>query len=227
MSLATNKSADRAALLDYRAPFLIEKLLKDRIVDTSEEGEELFTEVKKYLLLVRDDRTTTWEMYSLRVDEVWHQFILYTREYMDFCEAFFGRYVPHSPSNSPEPSTGNPTSQEEEVCTFELFAKHYQEFFGATLPDVWYDERSITTGRRVLNDHVGKLVLVNHLDFVDLLGAEGDVLFSVNPLARDALDFAARTGSFYVRELPGDLTDEEKVALVSSLVECRLLRIGS
>ncbi len=38
--------------------------------------------------------------------------------------------------------------------------------------------------------------------------------------------FIATTGAFYVRELPADLSDEEKVALISTLVDMRLLRVG-
>jgi hypothetical protein len=49
---------------------------------------------------------------------------------------------------------------------------------------------------------------------------------SVDAIARDALSFIARTGTFYTRELPGDLTDEEKVGLVSALVDSKLLRLA-
>jgi hypothetical protein len=224
MILENYKLAEHASVLAYSAPFLIDKLVKDHIVDTPEEAEVLFTEVKKYLLMVRDDETANWEMYSLRVDEVWHQFILYTNEYMNFCERFFGRYVPHSPSNAPEPPF---VSSTREVCTFELFASHYEQLFGIQLPEIWYDERSITIQRRVLNDNAGILSLKDKGEMVDLLTSAGKVLFSVNPFARDALAFAARTGAFYVRELPGGLADEEKIALVSGLVESSVLRVGA
>ncbi|MFB0627024.1 hypothetical protein [Streptomyces sp. AB3(2024)] len=39
-----------------------------------------------------------------------------------------------------------------------------------------------------------------------------------------ALAFIARTGAFYVRELPGGLTDAEKVELAAALVEDKILR---
>src|ERR1700722_4087667 len=91
-----------ADVLDYRAPFLIEKLVKNCVADTVKEAEELFQELKKYLILSRSDETPRWQMYSSRVDEVWHQFILYTEAYTTFCESFFGGYVGHSPSNAPE-----------------------------------------------------------------------------------------------------------------------------
>ena len=46
--------------LTYEAPFLIEKLVKDCVVETPEEGEELFTEVKRWIALIRTDRTKDW-----------------------------------------------------------------------------------------------------------------------------------------------------------------------
>jgi hypothetical protein len=61
---------------------------------------------------------------------------------------------------------------------------------------------------------------------VDLMDGEGRALLSVSAVAENALRFIANTGAFYVREVPGDLTEEEKVALVSALVELKVLRVG-
>jgi hypothetical protein len=212
--------------LTYEAPFLIEKLLKDHIVDSAEEARALFTEVKRYIVLVRSDDTTPWKMYSLRVDEVWHQFVLFTWEYINYCQRFFSTYIQHNPSNAPEPTTMS-VVKSPSAPSFEGFQNRYQELFGVPLPDVWYDEKSVTTQRRVLNDYAGKLTLRDGEGMVDLLSATGEVLLSLSQFARDALAFMARTGAFYVRELPGDLTDEEKVALIATLVENKLLRVAA
>lgn len=208
--------------LGYEAPFLIEKLLREGIVDSSEEGEALFMEVKRYLVLARLDRSFTFDMYSLRVDGVWHQFILYTVEYTDFCRRFFGRYLHHSPSNAPEAKSAPPAP----VASFAIFRERYEKLFGVTLPNVWYDERSVTPNRRIFNRNAGKLGLSQEHDMIDLIGPAGDVIFSVNDFGRNALGFIAATGVFYVRELPGELDDDEKVALVEALVEAQLLKVG-
>ena len=229
MTSAKTETADRptkqysADALAYEAPFLIEKLLKERIVDTEEEAKTLFTEVKRFIVLVQTDNALGWEMYSLRVDETWHQFILFTKQYMNFCDQFFGRYIPHSPSNAPK----SDIKDWAEALSFDAFQTRYAELFGEPLPDVWYDESSVKTHRRVLNDRAGSLTVQDKDGMVELLTAEGDILLAVNELARDALVFVARTGAFYVRELPGDLTDEEKVALAATLVEHGLLRVGA
>jgi hypothetical protein len=225
----TTASAERATAqcsseaMAYEAPFLIEKLLKDHIVESAEEGEALFAEVKRYFVLARSDVGKIWQMHSLRIDEVWHQFVLFTRQYMDFCQRFFGGYIPHNPGNAPETKIAAAV----ETASFEQFRNRYEALFGAPLPDLWYDERNVTIRRRVINEHAGSLALRDDDGMVDLLGPGGDVLLSVNELARDALAFVARTGAFYVRELPGDLDDDEKIALVAALVESRLLRLAS
>jgi hypothetical protein len=61
---------------------------------------------------------------------------------------------------------------------------------------------------------------------VSLLTQSGEVLVSASELAEDALAFIARTGAFYVREVPG-LDDEEKVALMATLVAHNVLRVGA
>ena len=208
--------------LEYEAPFLIEKLLKDHIVESSAEGKALFDEVKKYIIITSSD-DVNWQMYSLRVDEAWHQFILFTDQYIDFCERYFDGYVGHRPSNAPR----SESAETGVASTFDGFKRRYEEVFGVPLPDTWFDGNSVTTRRRVFNDSVGAWTIRNEFGMVDLVNANGEVVLSVNDLAQNALAFVAQTGVFYVRELPGDLTDEEKVALITTLVEYKLLRVGS
>ena len=229
MTVGQANSVDQAAnavlfeALAYEAPFLVEKLVKDRFVETPEEGEALFAEVKRFLVLVASDERVIWDMYSLRIDEAWHQFVLFTRQYVDFCQRFFGRYMHHSPSNAPE----SKTAPAAEASSFARFQQRYEELFGGPLPSVWYDHTHVTVRRRILNDRAGMLTVSSTDDMVDLVSPRGDVLLSANEIAREALAFIARTGAFYVRELPGDLDDEEKIGLVATLVEHKMLRLGS
>jgi hypothetical protein len=77
-----------------------------------------------------------------------------------------------------------------------------------------------------VNERAGQLELGSTDDMVDLIGRNGRILFSVSEIAREALRFIAGTGAFYVRELPGDLSDDEKVALIATLADMKLLRVG-
>ena len=147
---------DFRGALEYQAPFLIEKLLKEHIVESAVEGETLFTEVKRYLVLTRLDRHVSWQMYSTRVDEVWHQFVLFTREYGMFCDEHLGGFAHHRPSNAPE----LPWRDDLEPSTFRSFRARYREDFGQELQDCWMDERNITLARRLINDKARRLFVV-------------------------------------------------------------------
>src|SRR3712207_7998200 len=61
----------------------------------------------------------------------------------------FGRFLHHSPSNAPKEMEEAATPP---VASFAMFRDRYEELFGTPLPDLWYDERSVTPGRRVLNE---------------------------------------------------------------------------
>src|SRR4030088_373798 len=84
-------SAVNHAAISFRAPYVVERLLKDRTVDSLAEAEELFTEAKKYLVLCDANPDVDADMYSARVDEAWHAFLLYTDQYAEFCQQFLGR----------------------------------------------------------------------------------------------------------------------------------------
>jgi hypothetical protein len=209
-------------VLRFEAPYLIEKLVKDRIVDTADEGEALFAEAKKFLILSYVDTDVSWNMYSRRVDEAWHQFVLFTSQYVDFCQRYFGEYLHHNPSNAPEA----PERVELKPSTFEGFRARYESFFSEPMSDIWLDDRSVSLSRRVINDSAGRSRVSVEGGMASLEGPGGRVDVVVNDIARDALEFISCTGSFYVRELPGILTDEEKVGLVATLVEHRVLRVA-
>jgi hypothetical protein len=208
--------------LAFEAPYLIEKLRKARIADSDAEAEALFREAKRYLVMTQADDTRIWQMHSLRVDEAWHQFILFTAQYAEYCQRCFGRYIHHSPSNAPKVER----AEELPVATFAEFRARYEELFGEPLPDTWYDDLSVAPQRRLLNEHAGNLELRAQGDDVALVAPNGEVVLTVNDVARPALRFVAATGAFHVRELPGELTDDEKVALAAALVRCRILRVA-
>jgi hypothetical protein len=209
-------------VLAYQAPFLIDKLVADRIADDEDEAHLLFREVKRFLVLVRSGDDAPWDMCSRRVDEAWHQFVLFTREYIRFCMRCFGSYVQHRPGGAPSIAS----EELEGESSFAGFRARYEAFFGEPLPDVWYDDKSVTPRRRVINDSAGRLGVHETESMVSLVSPSGEVLLSANPLASAALRFIARTDAFYVRELPGGLSDEEQVLLVATLVETQVLRVA-
>jgi hypothetical protein len=210
-------------LLAFEAPYVAEKLLLNKTVATLEEGQQLFEEAKKYLWLVATDRERDYPVGSLRVDEAWHQFFLFTRECRELCMRIFGCFMHHAP-----PTSGGAPSPRPLVSYAELAAR-YRDVFGMELPAVWDDARSVDASRRVLrNDLAGPLALRRTDDKIELLqGDEGTqrVRLRVDAWAAPALEFALTKGIFYVRELP-TLDPEEQIDLCRTLVRENVLLVA-
>lgn len=125
----TEEQFDSLSRLErFEAPYLEEKLLKEGEFSSSQEYKGAFGEFKRYVALVDLNRgKDVMSMTSKGVDEVWHQFILFTPQYHDFCDEMLGRYLHHVPKTSHTPS--NPTGTKN-------FIKFYQEAFGY-IPSIW------------------------------------------------------------------------------------------
>jgi hypothetical protein len=73
----------------------------DMYAIAEEEAVDIFQETKKFLYICRmpgifipDD--------LLIVDEMWHNFILFTKEYQRFCDEHFGSFIHHLPATKKE-----------------------------------------------------------------------------------------------------------------------------
>lgn len=66
---------------------------------TIEEAHDIFNEMKKFLFLsgrhVGEQRVFTHEPLFV-IDEMWHTFILFTKDYHEFCMKYFGFFVHHN-----------------------------------------------------------------------------------------------------------------------------------
>ena len=143
--MQSSKPADQIDLpaiiqaLEFEAPYVVERLVDDRIADTVAEGNLLFEEVKRYLVLSVSQTDVIVGMSSARVDEAWHAFLLYTYEYRQFCQRYFGRFVGHAPKNTPQDAPDDRSGRPK--LNFAGFRERYETFFNEPLPDVWYDRR--------------------------------------------------------------------------------------
>jgi hypothetical protein len=213
-----------ADALAFEAPYLIEKLVKDHVAESVEHAELLFRETKRYFVITECYADVTWSMYSLEIDAVWHQFVLFTRQYIQYCRRCFRGYIQHAPSNAPKVHLATPRAP----STFQMFAQRYEQIFGEPLPDVWFDDRNVTLTRRIILNQSDELTVQESDDeMVELVNAQGDSIFAVDTVVRPALEFMLRVKHFFVRELPGNLDDAQRVALVSVLVENRILVLAA
>lgn len=62
--------------------------------------DDVFRALKQYFLVCHHLNGTMAAMPSQIVDEAWHGFILFTREYNDFSRRAFGRYLHHTPAEA-------------------------------------------------------------------------------------------------------------------------------
>lgn len=110
----------------FEAPFLQEKLLEKAVFATPEEYCHAFAEFKRYVALCAASDAPL-AMSSRAVDEVWHQFILFTHEYFSFCGRFLGGYFHHAPRTSANPLAADGMTN---------FVAAYRNAFGA-VPSIW------------------------------------------------------------------------------------------
>ena len=95
-SMSTKELLLLKKLESFEAPWLKEKLLMENKFLSSEEFEQVFIEFKKYVFLVAVNKSNL-AMMSKKVDQVWHQFILFTKEYQSFCNSILGFFLHHIP----------------------------------------------------------------------------------------------------------------------------------
>lgn len=218
-------------LLAFRAPYLEERLVRERRVSSHEEVARLLDEVKKYLVLSRLNPTRSVPIQSRRVDEVWHQFVLFSEEYTRFCHRFFGRYVHHAPGETPPRLEPNGTAEPKPPeMTRDEFRREYELMFGE-LSVLWRDELSLTPDSRVTRKRFHRPVLLRtdgeKAELVATLVEDRpeQTLLRVDAWAEPALAFIMACDHFYVRELPGPLEDEDRIAICRPLVERGVFRI--
>lgn len=90
-------------ILLFRSPGVPARIAK-KLEISIEEAEELFVETLKYLYACRQARKVKIPISpSLVLDEGWHAFILFTKEYARFCEECVGEFIHHVPDTG-EPS---------------------------------------------------------------------------------------------------------------------------
>ncbi len=60
----------------------------------------VFAALKDYFYFCYQARQKMVSMPSQIVDDAWHEFILFTREYQEFCEKAFGKFLHHTPAEA-------------------------------------------------------------------------------------------------------------------------------
>jgi len=127
----TAESSATALLVDN--PTLILKVRKVLFCG-DDEARRAVVEVIKFLSLAAGYRGGSLTP-SHRVDLAWHEFILCTRAYEQFCQQTFGKFIHHQPDGT------NKFNQQRFNETLRL----YRQRFGAPPDEFWIGEKSAGT----------------------------------------------------------------------------------
>lgn len=92
-------------------------------------------EVVKFLMLIGHNKKRLSP--SLMVDLAWHEFVLCTKYYADFCQSQFGRFIHHTPGGD------EGVNQQQFKKTIQLYILHFGEpdnqFWGDFAHEEWTD----------------------------------------------------------------------------------------
>ena len=77
--------------LGYKNERVVQRIAKDEKI-TLREADDIFDETVDWLANSAAESKPT-----KRVDAGWHTFLLFTRDYAEFCEHYFKRFVHHEP----------------------------------------------------------------------------------------------------------------------------------
>lgn len=84
--------------LNYANPDLVQRFARTKGLAINE-AERYFRECKKMLILMGSMKDPFSP--SQPLDEIWHHFILHTREYEEYCKTYIGRFLHHNPTDVP------------------------------------------------------------------------------------------------------------------------------
>jgi hypothetical protein len=98
-----------AETLEYRNPAVVARFAEAWPVSVPD-AEDVFAETLRWLWLgdrIRSDETRASFALVITpglriIDEMWHTFLLFTREYRSFCQDHFGAFLDHGPTTVEE-----------------------------------------------------------------------------------------------------------------------------
>ena len=89
-------------ILSYRHERLLQRYMTDNGA-TTENAQQTFTAFKQFMIVcaVKPGPKITSEP----IDHMWHSFLLFTKDYKQFCDNYLGRFINHEPFEQAAPAT--------------------------------------------------------------------------------------------------------------------------
>lgn len=134
-------------ILDYKNPGVIRRFQKEN-PQKSDRAEQIFEDLKLFFWGTRRhllDKNQAPHDEALNfffimdddmreIDQMWHIFLLYTRDYMEFCQKHFGEYLHHQPDLVPVFETRG----FEFETNLEKFLNYNVDLFGEDVLRRWF-----------------------------------------------------------------------------------------
>lgn len=123
-------------VMAYKMPDIIARCKKD-FNYTDEDMQLLEKELKRFFILciLGSNSKSGIDMYSKDVDNLWHTFILFTKEYADFCYQYHGKFLHHVPNLEKDNSSVNIDSSQK---NFQDFIDLYEAIFHEEIHSIWF-----------------------------------------------------------------------------------------
>ena len=87
--------------MSYENPDLVLRYQNKLGLD-QQQARQLFEDTKRFLFLA-GTVPGKWSP-TKAIDEGWHAFLLFTKDYAQFCQRFFGRFIHHEPHRMANPN---------------------------------------------------------------------------------------------------------------------------
>lgn len=134
-------------LLTYHHPHVLKRYQQD-YPNNRLTAEEALQELLKFLWLsqkLQHDRQhapdnpalhfhSTMHEEMQEIDDMWHTFILFTQDYSDFCQRFFGEYLHHAPVTDDLPML----SEQEYQTSLENYLSYIYDHLGEETVVKWF-----------------------------------------------------------------------------------------
>lgn len=112
---------------EFKMEHIVERYMKDFDLPL-EVAKEHEKEIKRYLIMCAINKDREYGMRG-QVDELWHMFIFFTKDYFAFCKALGTKYIHHVPNTS--------MSKPKKSSYFNTL-EDYREIFGEEPPKhIW------------------------------------------------------------------------------------------
>lgn len=106
-------------VLAYENEDVVVRIMKVQNCDRSK-AEAIFKDTLRFLYICG---TTDggWGPTQV-IDAGWHEFLMFTRDYADFCQKYFGRFIHHNP-NRPDSTADRDRPRRTLIAAMQLFGK--------------------------------------------------------------------------------------------------------